>query len=96
MTAALFVISGCGNVARTQHDAGAPDDAAIDSPIAPPDTVVLREAREIVSGSTRMAGATYTLDIEVGHGVSQSAIAGATYQLEGNAAVKPGLKKGNQ
>jgi len=89
MAVALFVVSGCGNVARTQHDAGPPDDATIDSPSAPPDAAMLREAREIVSGGARMTGATYTLDIQVGHGIPQNAIASPTYQLEGNAAVKP-------
>jgi len=89
MAVALFVVSGCGNVAPTQHDAGAPADAAIDSPIAPPDAAVLREAREIVSSGARMTGATYSLDIQVGHDVPQNAIAGPTYQFEGNAAVKP-------
>lgn len=92
---ALFVVSGCGSVAPAQHDAGAPNDAAapgdaaIDSPITPPDAAVLREAREIVSGGARMTGATYTLDIQVGHDVPQNPIAGPTYQLEGNAAVTP-------
>lgn len=92
MTLALFVAAACGNIAPKQNDAAGPYDAAIDSPNPidpPPDSAPLKEAREFASGSTRMAGATYTFDVQVGHSVQQGKIMGPTYKLEGNAAVKP-------
>lgn len=91
----LLVVSACGNVARNRDAATVPYDAAIDTPAkidAPPDSAPLPpppEAREFVSGGTRMTGATYTFDVQVGHGVQQGKITGPTYKLEGNAAVKP-------
>jgi hypothetical protein len=36
-----------------------------------------------------MTGTTYTFDLQIGHAVQQGKAAGATYQLESNAAVKP-------
>jgi len=88
----LIVAAACGNVARNQDDAAVPHDAAVDSskPLdAPADSAPLHEAREFVSGGTRMTGATYTLDVQVGHAAQQSKITGPTYKLEGAAAVKP-------
>jgi hypothetical protein len=90
---ALLVIAACGNItphkpddAAIPHDAA---DAAIDNPDASPDSAPLKEAREFVSGGTRMTGATYTLEVQVGHDVQPGKIMSSTYQLEGNAAVKP-------
>jgi hypothetical protein len=80
----IWNIVACGNIASSgQHEVI--HDAAIDTQELPP----LREARELVSGGTRMTGATYTFDIQVGHAVQQGKAAGATYQFETNAAVKP-------
>jgi hypothetical protein len=46
-------------------------------------------ARELVGVAGRVAGPTYTLDVELGHPVSQQPASGATHTLEGNAAIKP-------
>ena len=92
ITIGLLIIAGCGNITGNQHDAAVPHDAAIDSPdsdLPDPEPTPPREARELVSGGTRMMGATYTLDVQVGHSVQQGKIMGPTYKLEGNAAVKP-------
>jgi hypothetical protein len=95
MMSVVIVLTACGNVSRQQHDAGVVYDAAIDSPQPPPpadampDAPPLKETREFVNGGTRMMSSTYTFDIQVGHGMQQSKTAGATYQFEGNAAVKP-------
>lgn len=92
---ALLVVAACGDVSREQHDAAVVHDAAIDTsqpppPIdASPDAAPPKEAREFVSGSARMMSATYTFEIQVGHDAQQGKIAGPTYKLEGNAAVKP-------
>jgi len=92
----VLVVGACGNVSRGQHDAEAPRDAAGDVTVpidalsdASPDAPPLRQAREFVSGGTRMMGRTYTFDVQIGHAPQQSKIAGPTYKLEGNAAVKP-------
>ena len=75
MTLALLVIAACGNVTRNSDEVA--HDAAI------------RESRELVNGSARMSGATYTFDLQVGHGMQQKKTMGSTYRFEGNAAVKP-------
>jgi len=95
MMSVVVILAACGNVSRQQYDAAVVYDAAIDSPQPPPpsdamlDAPPLKEARELVSGGTRMTSATYTFDIQVGHGMQQGKAAAATYQFEGNAAVKP-------
>lgn len=92
--ALVVVVAACGRVSQQQQDAAVIHDAAIDSPNLPPvdaspDAPPLRESRELVTGGTRMIGATYTFDIQVGHGMQQSKAAGPTYRFEANAAVKP-------
>lgn len=92
-TVLLLALAACGNITRkTGDDAGiredaGPADAGVDAPMidAPPPT----PAREVVGGAGRMTGTTYTLDVEVGHPISQNKASGATYTIEGNAAVKP-------
>lgn len=90
---ALLVVAACSNVTREQHDAAVVYDAAIDTSQPPPpidaSPAPPKEAREFVSGGARMMSATYTFEIQVGHDVQQGKIAGPTYKLEGNAAVKP-------
>lgn len=72
---------GCGDVTRpgTGGDAGPPD--------AGPQGAT--PAREVVGGAGRVTGATYTLDVEIGHPVSQEPASGNTYTIEGNTAIKP-------
>lgn len=97
LTALLLAIAACGNISRKQEDGGVRDDARMadasvpadgaatpDAPVAPP-----TESREITGGGARMTGATYTLDVQIGHGLPQNKATGATYQIEGNAGVKP-------
>ena len=83
----LLGLSACGNITRKGDDGGVPKDTtSIDGS---PDAQMVGQSREVVSGAGRMTGATYTLDVEVGHPISQKKISSATYTLEGNAAVKP-------
>jgi hypothetical protein len=92
---AIVCLAACGNITRKQDDAGVRDDtridtmmmvdAGIDAPPALPPT----ESREIVNGAGRLTGATFTLDVQIGHGISQERASGATFTIEGNAAVKP-------
>ena len=93
LIALVLFVAACGSVSPQQHDAGGRDGGEIDGASAPPDAAPdappLREARELVSGGTRMTGATYTFEVQLGHGTPQNKIAGPTYKLEGNAAVKP-------
>ncbi|MBL8917502.1 MAG: hypothetical protein JNJ54_01465 [Myxococcaceae bacterium] len=43
---------------------------------------------EIVSGSARMLGGTMTMDVEVGHSVSQQRATGGTMTLEAATVIK--------
>ena len=90
----IVALCACGNITRKQDDAGTQKDDA------PPDTkmidagvdmmmLVPTEAREILPGGSRMQSTTYTMDCQLGHFVQQIKASGATYTLEGNAAVKP-------
>ncbi|HEX3479605.1 MAG TPA: hypothetical protein VHT91_31495, partial [Kofleriaceae bacterium] len=78
----LWSAAACGSISNPKSDPGVGHDAGIDEP-------PLREARELVNGAARMTGTTYTFDLQIGHAVQQGKAAGATYQLESNAAVKP-------
>jgi hypothetical protein len=83
----LFIgCAACGNITRKADDGGVPKDASSD---AAPDAAMFGQSREVVSGAGRASGPTYTIDMEVGHVVSQKKTTGPTYTLEGNAAVKP-------
>jgi hypothetical protein len=90
----LLALAACSDITRETPDAPLPTadssidaSVSIDAPDPPPPP--LREAREIVSGGGRLTGTTYTLDVQIGHGVQQNKATGATYTFEGNAAVKP-------
>lgn len=84
----LWCAAACGSISpSTPHDAGI--DMAVDSPSPPIIPPPLREAREFVGGGARMTGGAYTFDIQIGHAMQQGKASGATYKLEGNAAVKP-------
>ena len=93
----LLLVAACGNISRKGDDAGIRDDAPIDATMidatmidaTPVDAPPATPAREIVGGAGRLTGATYMLDVEVGHSFSQNKASGATYTIEGNAAVKP-------
>lgn len=95
--ALLLCVAACGNISRKGDDGGVirddagPSDAMVDAkPDAPPiDAPPPTESREVVNGGGTISGTTYTMDVQVGHPIQQSQISGATYKLEGNAAVKP-------
>ena len=98
----LVALAACGNVSR-RGGGGAPDDAqqydaaVIDAPDAavdaPPDVQEVQPpptaSRDLISGAGRLSSATYTFDVEIGHPVSQQPASGATYTIQGNAAIKP-------
>jgi hypothetical protein len=88
----VVLVAGCGSVKRPfKEDAGVKDDAAIDAAIdaPPPDALLSPPSQEITGGAGRAAGPTYTIDVQLGHPVSQQPASGTTYRLEGNAAIKP-------
>ena len=94
MTSLLILVAlvACGPVTRPGH--GAPDDAPTDTavPDVPPDIPEQpppTPSRDLVGGAGRLSSATYTFDIEIGHPISQQPASGATYTIEGNAAIKP-------
>ena len=78
--------------ARPASDAEVVDTGVADVavPDAPP--VEAREGtpgRELVTGGARVTGGTVTMDVQVGHGMSQQPTVGGTRTLQGTAAVKP-------
>ena len=62
-------------------------DAAIDAPDAMP--AASPPGQELGAAGGRLTGATFTLDVQLGHPVGQQPIQGATLRLEGNAPIKP-------
>jgi hypothetical protein len=84
------VLGACGPASRPfDDDSGVkpPIDAPIDTPIVvqlPP-----TPGRELVNGAGRASSASYVMEVEVGESIGQRQITGATYRLEGNAAISP-------
>ena len=101
MRGALLVLAvaaaGCGNITRKSDDGGVRDDGrVIDARVidagmndGPPADAAVTPSSEIVSGAGRATSSTYTIDVQIGHPVGHKPVSGATYKLEGNAAVKP-------
>jgi hypothetical protein len=46
-------------------------------------------ASEVVAGGGRVRNGTMTMDVEIGHGMSQQRTTGGTKSMEGAAVVKP-------
>ena len=77
--------------ARPNADAGF--DASVvdagDSDAPPVEALEGTPGRELVTGGARVSGGTVTMDVQVGHGMSQQPTIGGTRTLQGTAAVKP-------
>ncbi len=74
----LVLLAACGSVKRQPgEDAGPPGN----SPPVP--------SSGIISGAGRLTSATFTLDVEIGHLVSQQPATSSTYRIEGNSAIRP-------
>lgn len=83
------VLGACGPASRPFDDAGV--QVSIDAPIDTPIVVQLAPTpgRELVNGAGRASSASYVMDIELGESIGQRPITGATFRLEGNAAISP-------
>lgn len=92
--ALLFCSAACGSVSSRPPDDATPIDGGADAAIdagdidAPPPTPPT-PSREVVGGAGRVRGTTFTFDVELGHPIGQQPARGATFTLQGNAAVKP-------
>lgn len=95
-------LAACGSVKPMSPDGGsddaggidAPDvvdidagtdanvDAGIDAPPPPP-------GQELTSSGGRVTGATFTLDVQLGHPVDQRQLDGSAFRLEANTPIKP-------
>jgi hypothetical protein len=88
-----LLVAACGSTSRPFDDGGVdPPDDAMPFDAEVPDAVPQlppTPSREFVGGAGRVSGATYTFDVEIGHPIGQQPASGATYTMEGNAAVKP-------
>jgi hypothetical protein len=91
-----LALSACGDIETQETDAAVdapPDaetDAGTDIPIdAPNDAPPPKEARELTSGGGRMVGATYTFEVQLGHGLDQRPMQGSAHRLDPNTAIKP-------
>lgn len=87
-----ILASACGSVSNVP-DTGSntPDAAVIDAMPPTPDAMqaAARETREIVSGGGRTQGGGFTLEVQLGHGLSQGRATGGSFTVEGGASVKP-------
>lgn len=82
------VLGACGPASRPfDDDSGVqvPIDAPIDTPIQ----IAPTPGRELVNVAGRATSASYVMDVEIGEPIGQGRITGATYRLEGNAAISP-------
>lgn len=83
------VLGACGPASRPFDDPGV--QPPIDAPIDTPTVIQLppTPGRELVNGAGRASSASYVMEVEVGESIGQEQINGATYRLEGNAAISP-------
>jgi hypothetical protein len=100
LAGALGAFAACGSVAPAD-DAGPTDDAGmidamvgvIDAPPGTPDASVptgtTSGGPEVITGGGKMEGATYQMDVTIGHPASQKKIGGGGRTLEGATPIKP-------
>ncbi len=88
---------GCGSAATTPDsdppgaDAAGADADVIDAAVfdaAPDDARPATPGRELVGGHGRVSGGSITMEVQVGHGLSQAPTVKGTTTLQGAAAVK--------
>jgi hypothetical protein len=104
LSCALAVVAACGSVQPAHPDGSADADAdaargdappPIDAGAEPGDAASAVDApdpspgHELTSSANQVRGATFTLDVELGHGWSQTSVDGATFHLESDPAIKP-------
>lgn len=101
LTLASAVLAACGNVRQNPDAPPPPTDAAVDGdvPIDAPDASVPIDAapdgplpspgQDFSSAGGRVGGATFTMDVQLGHPHSQEQLQGSTYRLEANTPIKP-------
>jgi hypothetical protein len=61
--------------------------AACGEVVATPPTPT--ESREVTAGGARLRGTTFTLDVQIGHSLRQTTVAGPKFVLDSNPAVRP-------
>lgn len=94
MKRAVFVMmmlsSGCGVVNPDAFDATPADgpvdasvDASVDARPPPP------PGQELTAGGGRITSTTYTLEVQLGHGLEQRASQGTSFHLESSTVIKP-------
>jgi hypothetical protein len=102
LTCAVFAHAACGNV-KNNPDAppppidamddidGAPPpiDAAVDAMPPPIDAPPPSPGQEFGAAGGRVGGATFTMDVQLGHPVGQQQLQGSTFRLEANTPIKP-------
>ncbi len=97
----IAALAACGNVRQNPDappgiDAQAIDadtpiiDAGIDSAVdASPDAPSPPAGQDLGAAAGRVTGATFTMDVQLGHPIGQQQIQGSTYRLEANTPIKP-------
>lgn len=101
LTLSTAALAACGNV-RQNPDASPPPtdvmvdaeeqpiDAGIDAmPDAAPDASPPSPGQEFTGAGGRVGGATFTMDVQLGHPHGQNQLQGSTYRLEANTPIKP-------
>jgi hypothetical protein len=85
----VLALAGCGGSSTERHDdAAIPIDApvAIDAPV---DAAKATPATQLTAAGGRISGGAYTMDVELGTGLSQAPTAGAGKTFQADTAVKP-------
>lgn len=93
MVTAIGALGACGSVTKAD-DAGNSNvdarvnDAGVGIDASTVDATAPSSSREVTAGGTRVQGATYQVDVQIGHPIGQQPATGGGYGIEGAAAVK--------
>lgn len=99
VAALLSVGTACGSVsgdpdasptidAGPTIDTGMTPDAAM-NPDAMPPVATAPPSTDLTSGGGKLSGATYSMDVQLGHPFMQGKVTGGGKTVEGGAAIKP-------
>jgi hypothetical protein len=83
------VLAACGGDSKKQDDAGMPADAGQTTDgAAAPDARVAPSGVEVTGGAAVLESQSFTLEVQVGHGISQQPTTAGSTTVEGNSVIK--------
>jgi hypothetical protein len=101
LTLSAAALAACGNVRNNPDAPPVPIDAAVDGDVLPIDAAIdapidaavdapaPSPGQEFTGAGGRVGGATFTMDVQLGHPHGQQQLQGSTYRLEANTPIKP-------